>query len=152
MKRIVAVLAALCLAACQAPHQTPHPSQTWLTVGQPLAEPQGRSVIMIPGVKSGLVPVRLTNISSEPVWFVSFSPRWMPCNVFVRSAGTSQWKILTRVKSGPPNQFQKLDPGQSVSFKTWILGNPAGQELSVKVDLFKTASLAHPLSVTSAAV
>ncbi|MDB6118143.1 MAG: hypothetical protein JWO08_1924, partial [Verrucomicrobiaceae bacterium] len=36
--------------------------------------------------------------------------------------------------------------------KTWILGNPAGQELSVKVDLFKTASLAHPLSVTSAAV
>lgn len=104
------------------------------------------------GHESDIVPVRLTNISAAPVWFFSFSPQWVPCGVLVRSVGSSQWEDITQRMCGEGSEFQKLDPGQSVLFKTWIPGNHAGQELSVKVDLFKAASLSYPLSVTSEGV
>ena len=89
------------------------------------------------GWESITFPVKLTNTSTRPLYYVSQLPAFACPRKFKRASAREKWEDVTFRGCGVGMTFHELAPGQTLSFSEYIDAEDAGREVYLEVTVYK---------------
>ena len=88
------------------------------------------------GWESITFPVKLTNTSSRPLYYLSQLPAFACPRKFKRASAREKWEDVTFHGCGVGMAFHELAPGQTLSFSEYLDAEDAGREVYLEVTVY----------------
>lgn len=107
-----------------------------LSLGIPIhkVEPPESS---IPGYATVVFPVRVTNISSHPIWIYGPLREYPFHSLYIRRPN-AKWTDETLSMCGLGAELHEISPGASLSFTDFVSADDIGSQIRVELPIYKT--------------